>query len=96
MHSFWIPAFLYKLDTIPGRTNTFQVTPQVEGTYYGRCAELCGEYHGYMLFNVEVVSAEEFEAHMDELRAAGQTGQLGPEYDRDTVVDQATIGEEED
>jgi len=96
VHSFWIPAFLYKLDTIPGRTNTFQVTPQVEGTYYGRCAELCGEYHGYMLFNVEVVSPEEFEAHMEDLRAAGQTGQLGSEYDRDTIVDEPTIGEEED
>ncbi len=28
IHSFWIPAFLYKQDMIPGRTNTFQVTPR--------------------------------------------------------------------
>lgn len=96
IHSFWIPAFLYKLDTTPGRTNTFQVTPQVEGTYYGRCAELCGEYHGYMLFNVEVVSQEEFEQHMADLAAAGQTPILGPEFDREIAGEQPTFGEEED
>ncbi|MFV0425763.1 MAG: cytochrome c oxidase subunit II [Beutenbergiaceae bacterium] len=85
VHSFWIPAFLYKLDLIPGRTNTFQVTPQIEGTYYGRCAELCGEYHGYMLFNVEVVNQAEFDQRMEELREAGQTGVLGEDLDRDVA-----------
>ncbi|WP_241680589.1 aa3-type cytochrome oxidase subunit II [Pseudactinotalea suaedae] len=96
MHSFWIPAFLYKLDTIPGRTNAFQVTPQVEGTYYGRCAELCGEYHAYMLFNVEVVSQAEFEQHMADLAAAGQTGELGEDYNRDVAPENPQFGEEED
>lgn len=82
IHSFWIPAFLYKQDMIPGRTNTFQVTPTREGTYAGKCAELCGEYHSGMLFNVKVVSEAEYEAHMDELRAKGQTGELGTDLDR--------------
>jgi cytochrome c oxidase subunit II len=85
IHSFWIPAFLYKLDMIPGRTNTFQVTPQEEGDYYGKCAELCGEYHGYMLFNVQVVTPEEYEAHIADLEAAGQTGRLGEEYNRTNI-----------
>ena len=31
IHSFWIPAFLYKKDMIPGRTNTFQVDPDPRG-----------------------------------------------------------------
>lgn len=96
IHSFWIPAFLYKLDMIPGRTNTFQVTPQVIGTYYGRCAELCGEYHGYMLFNVEVVSQEDFDQHMADLAAAGQTGELGSDLNRDVAPEGPTFGEEED
>jgi cytochrome c oxidase subunit II len=82
IHSFWVPAFLYKLDVIPGRTNTFQVTPIREGTYAGKCAELCGEYHSGMLFNVKVVSQEEFDARMDELRELGQTGELGTDLDR--------------
>jgi cytochrome c oxidase subunit 2 len=82
IHSFWIPAFLYKQDMIPGRTNTFQVTPTREGTYAGKCAELCGEFHSGMLFNVKVVSQVEYDAHMDELRDAGQTGELGLDLNR--------------
>ncbi|WP_430869056.1 aa3-type cytochrome oxidase subunit II [Demequina aurantiaca] len=86
IHSFWIPAFLYKEDTIPGRTNSFQVIPTQTGTYKGKCAELCGEYHASMLFNVEVVDREEYDAHMQELRDEGYEGQIGLEYSRDQVV----------
>ncbi|QAY71321.1 cytochrome c oxidase subunit II [Xylanimonas protaetiae] len=82
IHSFWIPAFLYKEDMIPGRTNTFEVTPEREGTYAGKCAELCGEFHSGMLFNVKVVSRDEYDAHMDALRDAGQTGELGLDLNR--------------
>ena len=31
IHSFWVPAFLFKMDMIPGKTNTFQVTPHRGG-----------------------------------------------------------------
>ena len=79
-HSFWIPEFLLKLDMISGRENTIQVVPERVGQFQGKCAELCGEYHGSMLFNVEVVTPEEFEAKMEELRAAGNEGTLGDEY----------------
>jgi cytochrome c oxidase subunit 2 len=81
-HSFWVPAFLYKKDLIPDRDNYYQVTPQVEGTYVGRCAELCGEYHSDMLFQVKVVSEDEFAQQMDALRDRGQTGQLEVELGR--------------
>ena len=86
IHSFWIPAFLYKIDAVPGHPNEFQVIPTKEGTYRGKCAELCGQYHASMLFNVKVVSREEFDAHMQDLRDAGNSGQLGFEYSRDQVV----------
>jgi cytochrome c oxidase subunit II len=82
IHSFWIPAFLYKKDMIPGRTNQFEVTLEREGTYAGKCAELCGEFHSGMLFNVKVVSREEYDAHMNDLRAQGKTGQLGLDLNR--------------
>ncbi|MFB8371814.1 cytochrome c oxidase subunit II [Pseudarthrobacter sp. NPDC055928] len=82
IHSFWVPAFLQKRDMIPGKTNYIRFTPTKEGTYDGKCAELCGEYHSEMLFRVKVVSEAEFAAHMDELRDAGNTGLLGEEYDR--------------
>ena len=82
IHSFWIPAFLYKQDMIPGRTNVFEVVPEREGTYAGKCAELCGEYHSGMLFNVKVVSREEYDAHIEELRAQGNVGELGLDLNR--------------
>jgi cytochrome c oxidase subunit 2 len=76
IHSFWVPAFTYKLDIIPGRSNDFSMTPVREGTFEGRCAELCGTYHSRMLFNVEVVSAEEFAQHLQELEDSGNVGEI--------------------
>jgi cytochrome c oxidase subunit 2 len=76
IHSFWVPSFYMKLDVVPGRTNTFQVTPNKEGTFAGKCAELCGTYHSAMLFNVRVVSQAEFDEKMAELQAKGQTGEV--------------------
>ncbi|MHA7140715.1 aa3-type cytochrome oxidase subunit II [Arthrobacter sp. Sr33] len=83
IHSFWVPAFLQKRDMIPGRTNYITLTPTREGTFDGKCAELCGEYHSEMLFNVAVVSQQEFDAHMATL----EDGQLGEEYDRNAYPD---------
>ena len=82
IHSFWVPAFLYKQDMIPGRENVFQVVPTREGVYAGKCAELCGEYHSGMLFQVAVVSREEYDAEMERLRDAGQTGILGADLNK--------------
>ncbi|TFV99165.1 aa3-type cytochrome oxidase subunit II [Leifsonia flava] len=84
IHSFWVIDFLYKKDMFPGKTNYMYVTPEREGTYKGKCAELCGEYHSAMLFNVKVVSEAEYESHIQDLRDAGFEGQLGAEYDRNT------------
>jgi len=74
IHSFWIPEFIFKLDVIPGKDNAFTVTPTREGTFIGRCAELCGIYHSRMLFDVHIVSREEYERHLTELHQAGQIG----------------------
>jgi cytochrome c oxidase subunit 2 len=90
IHSFWVPEFLYKRDVIPGRTSKFQIIPQQVGEYRGKCAELCGEEHSAMLFNVKVVTRAEYDAHMQELRAKGQTGALGLDYSRLQDVQAAT------
>ena len=76
IHSFWVPSLAGKVDMIPGRTNQFEVTPKTVGEYRGKCAELCGEYHSRMLFNVKVVTRAEYDAHLADLKAKGQTGQL--------------------
>jgi cytochrome c oxidase subunit 2 len=84
-HSFWIPAFLMKLDLISGQVNSFQVTPTTVGTYKGKCAELCGTYHAYMLFTVKVVPQAEYDQHMAQLKANGQTGQLPDDLNQEPL-----------
>ena len=76
IHSFWVPAFLFKMDVIPGKTNVFELTPDKVGTYPGRCAELCGTDHARMLFTVRVVEKPEFDAFIADLKARGQSGLL--------------------
>lgn len=84
IHSFWVIDFLYKKDMYPGHENYWSFTPTREGTFAGKCAELCGEYHSAMLFNVKVVSEEEYETYIDSLREAGQTGDITTDYDRNS------------
>ena len=82
IHSFWVIDFLYKKDVVPGKTNYMSVIPERIGTFKGKCAELCGEYHSLMLFNVEVVSQADYDTYIQSLRTAGNTGQLDNDYDR--------------
>ncbi|GAA4683965.1 aa3-type cytochrome oxidase subunit II [Frondihabitans cladoniiphilus] len=84
IHSFWVVNFLYKKDMIPGKTNYEYFTPLKEGTFTGKCAELCGEYHSLMLFNVKVVSPTEYQAYLDKLAAEGNVGDLGDQYNTNT------------
>ena len=64
---------------IPARTNYWYFIPQEEGVFRGKCAELCGEYHSLMLFEVHVVSQAEYNRHISGLRVQGNVGRLGPE-----------------
>ena len=71
IHSFGIPAFLMRMDVVPGRLNHFEVTPDTIGDFRGKCYELCGAYHSRMLFNVRVVSAEDYETYLQALQDDG-------------------------
>lgn len=68
IHSFWVPAFLFKRDVIPGipgEKNTFVIdTLNKTGTFAGRCAELCGVDHSRMLFKVKLVSQADFDQYI--------------------------------
>jgi cytochrome c oxidase subunit 2 len=48
----------------------------------GKCAELCGEFHSMMLFQVKVVSQAEYDTYLSSLAAKGQSGQLDSSFDR--------------
>nr|WP_245325069.1 cytochrome c oxidase subunit II [Microbacterium amylolyticum] len=82
IHSFWIIDFLYKKDMYIGHDNSWSFIPTREGTYAGKCAELCGEFHSMMLFEVDVVSEAEYEEYLSSLEAAGQTGDINDAYKR--------------
>ena len=98
IHDFGVPGFLMKMDVMPGQDNSFRVTPTEEGTYKGKCYELCGVSHSRMIFNVEVVSPEEYEAHLADLAAEGDASVdplIGGEFVREQVgLDDPTHEEE--
>lgn len=60
-HSFWVPEFRVKQDTVPGQEHHLRLTPTRVGTYKVRCAELCGTSHAFMEAPVNVMTAEDFE-----------------------------------
>lgn len=65
IHAFYVPQFLFKRDVVPGRTNVFEfnVNEKDAGqTFRGQCAELCGAGHRIMLFDVNALTAADFDA----------------------------------
>jgi cytochrome c oxidase subunit 2 len=73
-HSWWVPELTGKRDAIVGRTNVLRFTPEREGVFEGRCAELCGIFHTVMPTTVEVVSAAEYESRLRLLNGQDQPG----------------------
>lgn len=79
IHSFYVPAFYYKLDAVPGRVNEFEITVEQPGTYGGQCAEFCGLSHGDMFFTVRAVEGAEYDAWVEsEVAAANATPEPRP------------------
>ena len=70
IHAFYVPAFNFKKDAIPGQVNTFEFTARELGLYRGQCAELCGVYHSRMLLSVRVVTRPEFDAWLESRASA--------------------------
>ncbi|WP_331256585.1 cytochrome c oxidase subunit II [Candidatus Bealeia paramacronuclearis] len=61
IHSWAIPSFGVKRDSVPGRLNETWFNVKKEGLYYGQCSELCGTKHGFMPIVVEAVSPAKFQ-----------------------------------
>ncbi len=72
LHSFWVPAFLMKIDAVPGietkvtlkttKLGDFDMDPNMRV----QCAELCGTSHARMSIPVRVVEQAEFDAWVKE------------------------------
>jgi cytochrome c oxidase subunit 2 len=52
IHDFWVPQLGRKMDVIPGVENHAWFAADQPGTYYGRCAEYCGQEHAWMRIRV--------------------------------------------
>ncbi len=69
IHSFFVPEFHFKRDVFPypeknNQDSTFQNSIDKEGSFVGRCAELCGTYHSGMNFEVRVLDQKRFDDFM--------------------------------
>jgi cytochrome c oxidase subunit 2 len=72
IHSFWVPEFRQKQDTVPGIETRVVITPKRIGTYPVICTELCGEGHAVMRSQAKVVSAADFARWAQARRQASQ------------------------
>ncbi|ANW26332.1 cytochrome c oxidase subunit II [Vibrio coralliilyticus] len=62
IHSWWVPDFAVKKDTIPGFINEAWTRIDEPGVYRGQCAELCGRAHGFMPVVVHAMEEEKYDA----------------------------------
>ncbi len=86
LHSVWVPAFLLKVDAVPGKTTYLEFKTTKTGSFEDneamrlQCAELCGRDHSTMSMPVRVVPASEFDQWVADL--GGQPG-LKPSVAKD-------------
>ncbi|MGH3450938.1 MAG: aa3-type cytochrome oxidase subunit II [Haloechinothrix sp.] len=96
IHSFWVPEFLFKRDVMPrpeknNQDNVFTNVIDSEGSFVGRCAELCGTYHSVMNFEVRALSPDQFDQYMA-LRSQINS-RTGEAYSASEALDEMNCGE---
>ncbi len=69
IHSWWVPAFAVKKDTIPGYINEAWTRIDEPGVYRGQCAELCGRAHGFMPIVVQAMEPEQYDQWLADKKA---------------------------
>src|SRR6266849_2758602 len=62
IHSFWVPEFSQKQDTVPGLTTKVHITPSRLGKFPVICTELCGLGHSVMRTEAIVMTPKKFDA----------------------------------
>ena len=83
VHSFWIPAFMMRIDAVPGMTTRLSLRPTQTGSYATnsnlrlQCSQLCGLGHTVMVMPVRVVSGAEFDAWIQQQPKTAQAS-AGP------------------
>lgn len=62
VHSFYLPDFRVKEDSMPGRVTYLWFNPRKPGEHVATCAEYCGMMHSKMVGKVIVMQPDEFTA----------------------------------
>jgi len=70
IHSFWVPEFGQKEDTVPGLRTQLHITPTKTGTFPVICTELCGLGHATMRTEAIVMTAAAFDKWLKSQTAA--------------------------
>lgn len=60
IHSWTLPALGIKIDAIPGRVNSFVLSINKPGVYYGQCSEICGMDHRFIPIMLTSVAAKDY------------------------------------
>jgi cytochrome c oxidase subunit 2 len=71
LHDFWVPAFRWKIDAVPGINTHYRVTPTRNGDYAIVCAELCGLGHATMRQTAHVMPQAKFTAWLTKQQQGG-------------------------
>ena len=91
LHAWWVPALVYKKDSIPGYINETWTVIEKEGVYRGQCAENCGTGHAYMPIVVAAVGEDEFReyisARQEEIRLASIEASADRTWTLDELVE---------
>jgi cytochrome c oxidase subunit II len=74
LHSFWVPEFSQKQDTVPGSVTTLHITPNRLGTFSVICTELCGLGHSVMRTTAIVMEPKAFAAWLKARGGAAAPG----------------------
>jgi cytochrome c oxidase subunit 2 len=80
IHSFWVPEFGQKQDTVPGIHPTLHITPDRLGTFTVICTELCGLGHATMRTTAIVMTPAAYDkwvAAQTKAVTSPNTGQAG-------------------
>ena len=73
LHSFFVPAFRIKRDTVPGLESYVWFQAPEPGSYDIFCAEYCGVGHSDMTTSVEALSEEDYAKWVQSAETAGDS-----------------------
>ena len=85
IHSFFVPAFRFKRDVVPGRFSTAWFEATKPGKYHLFCAEFCGTRHSGMIGWIYVMTPADYQAWL----AGGTPGETLASAGAKRFVEQA-------